>query len=274
MDYPTYEKLDHPEVLKVLFHPHKEINGEPPAGAVDLDFPVADDVRIGARFYPADVEAPNILFFHGNGEIVGDYDSIGPKYNEYGMSFLAVDYRGYGRSTGVPTVSAMIEDAHGIFAQVKSFLKEENRNGPFILMGRSLGSVCAIELAATHQEEITALVIESGIATTMPLLQNMGIDTAGLGITEQDGFRNIHKIAQVTKPICILHARHDQLISVANAELLQAESGARNKQFQVVPGADHNTIMAVAGNLYFETIKQFINKILGIKPRWKRKRSA
>jgi hypothetical protein len=55
---------------------------------------------------------------------------------------------------------------------------------------------------------------------------------------------------------------------------LQAESGARNKQFQVVPGADHNTIMAVAGNLYFETIKQFINKILGIKPRWKRKRSA
>jgi hypothetical protein len=108
----------------------------------------------------------------------------------------------------------------------------------------------------------------------MPLLQNMGIDTAGLGITEQHGFRNIHKIERVTKPICIFHARYDQLISVANAELLQAQSGARNKQFQVVPGADHNTIMAVAGNLYFEAIKQFINKISGIKPRWRRKRSA
>jgi len=274
MDYQKYEKLDQSDVLKVLFHPRKETAAEPPEGAVDLNFSVADDVRIGARFYPAEVEAPTILFFHGNGEIVSDYDPIGPKFNEYGMSFLAVDYRGYGRSTGVPTVSTMIHDAHSIYRQVQSFLKDENRTGAFILMGRSLGSVCAIELAATHQEDITAMILESGIATTMPLLQNMGIDTAGLGITEQDGFRNIHKIARVTKPIFVLHARHDQLISVANAELLQAESAARNKQFQVVPGADHNTIMAVAGNLYFETIKQFINKILGIKPRWKRKRSA
>jgi alpha-beta hydrolase superfamily lysophospholipase len=274
MDYQEYEKLDQPEVLKVLFHPRKASEGEPPAGAVDLDFTVDEDVQIGGRFYPADVEAPNILFFHGIGEIVSDYDTVGPKFNEFGMSFLAVDYRGYGRSTGLPTVSAMIHDAHSIFNQVKSFLKDENRNGPFILMGRSLGSVCAIELAATCQDDIAALIIESGIATTMPLLQNMGIDTTGLGITEQDGFRNIRKIAQVFKPIFVLHARHDQLISIANAELLQAESGARNKQFQVVPGADHNTIMAVAGNLYFETIKQFINKILGIKPRWKRKRSA
>jgi pimeloyl-ACP methyl ester carboxylesterase len=258
MDYQEYEKLDQPEVLKVLFHPRKASEGEPPAGAVDLDFTVDEDVQIGGRFYPADVEAPNILFFHGIGEIVSDYVTVGPKFIEFGRSFLA----------------AMIHDAHSIFNQVKSFLKDENRNGPFILMGRSLGSVCAIELAATCQDDIAALIIESGIATTMPLLQNMGIDTTGLGITEQDGFRNIRKIAQVFKPIFVLHARHDQLISIANAELLQAESGARNKQFQVVPGADHNTIMAVAGNLYFETIKQFINKILGIKPRWKRKRSA
>jgi alpha-beta hydrolase superfamily lysophospholipase len=274
MDYQSYEKLDQPEVLNVLFHPRRESEGEPPAGAVDLDFSVDEDVQIGGRFYPADVEAPNLLFFHGNGEIVSDYDTVGLKFNEYGMSFLAVDYRGYGRSTGVPTVSAMIRDAHSIFNQVKSFLKNENRNGPFILMGRSLGSVCAIELAVTCQDDISALIIESGIATTMPLLQNMGVDPDGLGITEQHGFKNIRKIAQVTKPICILHARHDQLISVANAELLQAESGARNKQFHVVPGADHNTIMTVAGNLYFETIKKFINKIRGIKPRWRRKRSA
>jgi alpha-beta hydrolase superfamily lysophospholipase len=273
MDNQEYEKLDQPEVLKVLFHPRKDVGAEPPANAVDLVFSVNDDVQVGGRFYPVAVEAPNILFFHGNGEIVSDYDPVGPKFNEYGMSLLAVDYRGYGRSTGVPTVSAMIHDAHSIFKQAKSFLKDQNRNGPFILMGRSLGSVCAIELAAFHQDEIAALIIESGIATTMPLLQNMGIDTTGLGITEQHGFKNIRKIERVTKPICILHARHDQLISVANAEILQAQSGARNKQFQVVPGADHNTIMAVAGDLYFATIKQFIDKISGIRPQWRRKRS-
>jgi alpha-beta hydrolase superfamily lysophospholipase len=273
MDSYEYEKLDQPEVLKVLFHPRKDGGDEPPAGAVDLVFTVGDDVQVGGRYFPAAAEAPNILFFHGNGEIVSDYDPIGPKYNEYGMSLLVVDYRGYGRSSGEPTVSAMIQDAHAIFKQAKSYLKDENRNGPFILMGRSLGSVCAIELAVSHQDEIAALIIESGIATTMPLLQNMGIDTAGLGITEQHGFRNVRKIERVTKPICILHARHDQLISVTDAEILQAQSGARNKQFLVVPKADHNTIMAVAGNLYYQSIKQFLDKISGVRPQWRRKRT-
>lgn len=274
MDSTQYKKLDQPAVLEVLYHPRQESGGQPPAGVVDYDFPVAEGVRVGGRFYPAEVGAPNILFFHGNGEIASDYDTVGPEYNKRGMSLLAVDYRGYGRSNGEPTVTAMMHDAHLIFSQVKSWLQAENRHGLLVLMGRSLGSVCAIELAATFQDDIAGLIIESGIATTMPFLQKMGIDTAALGITEQDGFRNIHKIECVTKPTFILHARHDHLISVANAEILQAQSGARSKQFQVVPGADHNTIMAVTGALYFEAIKQFLDKIRGIRPRWRRKRSV
>jgi alpha-beta hydrolase superfamily lysophospholipase len=274
MDSTQYKKLDQPAVLEVLYHPRQESGAQPPAGVVDYDFSVAEGVRVGGRLYPAEVGAPNILLFHGNGEIAADYDMVGPEYNKRGMSLLVVDYRGYGRSNGESTVTAMMHDAHLIFSQVKSLLQAENRHGPLVLMGRSLGSVCAIELAATFQNDIAGLIIESGIATTMPFLQKMGIDTAALGITEQDGFGNILKIERITKPTFILHARYDQLISVAEAEILQAQSGAHNKQFQMVPGADHNTIMAVAGDLYFEAIKQFLDKISGIRPQWRRKRSV
>jgi hypothetical protein len=43
--------------------------------------------------------------------------------NQLGINFLAVDYRGYGRSTGQPTVSAMMRDCHVIFDYV---IKQQN----------------------------------------------------------------------------------------------------------------------------------------------------
>lgn len=257
----VYKKLDQPEVLKVLFHPRKD-ERPTPAGAIDYDIPVDEEVKIGATFHVApDVTAPNILFFHGNGEIVSDYDEIGPMYVAQGLSFLAVDFRGYGRSKGKSTVSDMIHDAHQIMKEVKQWLAKEKRTGPFVVMGRSLGSVSALELAASYQNDIAGLIIESGIAQTTPLLLCLGIDVQSLGITEADGFGNMQKIARFSKPTYILHAQHDQFIPVTSAETLQAQCAARSKEFQMVPGADHNTIIDRTGKLYFEAIKRFINKL-------------
>jgi hypothetical protein len=260
-----YAKLDQPGVVQVLFHPRKESDSTPPPGAIDYEIAVEEGVRVGARFHMADTTAPNILFFHGNGEIVGDYDSIGPMYNEHGLSFLAVDYRGYGRSGGTPTVTSMMRDTHVIFKEVRNWLKNEKRTGPLVVMGRSLGSACALELAASYEQDMSGLIIDSGFPHTVPLLNCLGVDTQALGITEADGFRNIQKIGQFAKPTLIIHAQHDQFIPVMSAEILQVECIARSKEFQMVPGADHNTILLRTGKHYFENIKRFTNKIQGIR---------
>jgi alpha-beta hydrolase superfamily lysophospholipase len=258
-----YAKLDQPGVLQVIFHPRPEYDSQPPPGAIDYDIVVEEDIRVGARFHMAGTEAPNILFFHGNGEIVADYDSIGPMYNEHGLSFLIVDYRGYGRSGGVPTVTSMMRDTYVVFKEVLNWLKAESRTGPLVIMGRSLGSACAIELAASSEDDISGLIVESGFAHTVPLLSCLGVDTQALGITEADGFKNNEKIAQFAKPTLFIHAQYDQFIPVTSAEVLQVQCAARSKEFQVVPGADHNTIMVRTGKRYFEAIKQFTNKIEG-----------
>ena len=260
-----YAKLDQPGVVEILFHPRKESDSTPPPGAIDYEITVEEGVGVGARFHMADTTAPNILFFHGNGEIVGDYDSIGPLYNEHGLSFLAVDYRGYGRSGGTPTVTSMMRDTHVIFKEVRNWLKNEKRTGPLVVMGRSLGSACALELAASYEQDMSGLIIDSGFPHTVPLLNCLGVDTQALGITEADGFRNIQKIGQFAKPTLIIHAQHDQFIPVMSAEILQVQCIARSKEFQMVPGADHNTILLRTGKHYFENIKRFTNKIQGIR---------
>jgi alpha-beta hydrolase superfamily lysophospholipase len=258
-----YAKLDQPGVLQVIFHPRKEYDSQPPPSALDYDIVVEEDVRVGARFHMAGPADPNILFFHGNGEIVADYDNIGPMYNQHGLSFLIVDYRGYGRSSGMPTVTSMMRDAHVVYKEILKWLKAENRTGPLLIMGRSLGSACAIELAASDEGDISGLIVESGFAHTVSLLSSLGVDTQALGITEADGFKNNEKIAQFAKPTLIMHAQHDQFIPVMSAELLQVHCPARSKEFHMIPGADHNTVMFRAGKFYFEIIKRFTNKIEG-----------
>jgi len=187
------------------------------------------------------------------------------------MNFLATDYRGYGRSTGSPTVTSMLSDAHIIFDTAKEWLDKAEHTGPLFIMGRSLGSAAAIELASSRSEEISGLIIESGFSTSLPLLMTLGVDVAGLGITENDGFRNVRKISTFTKPTFIIHGQYDEIIPVNSAAILQAECTARSKELQVVPGASHNTIIAQAGEMYFSVIKQFINKVCGIRAKRRKK---
>jgi hypothetical protein len=167
-----YSVLDRPEVLHFLFHPRPEPSGSPfqapdSTGLIphekDILIPVEEEVVIGARFHMAEKSGANLLFFHGNGEIVADYDELGPVYNQMGVNFLAVDYRGYGRSTGKPTISAMMRDCHVIFEFVQNWLRQNNFLGPILLMGRSLGSASVLELAAL----LTPLTPSSGGATTV-----------------------------------------------------------------------------------------------------------
>ena len=261
-----YSKLDQPEVVQLIFYPRQEAGPVPTLeNTVDLEIPVDDGVEVHARFHVASKDDPNILFFHGNGEIVADYDDMGPFYNKHGMNFLVVDYRGYGRSSGSPTVTSMLSDAHKIFDTAREWLLKNGHTGPLFIMGRSLGSAAALELASSHPDEISGIIIESGFATTLPLLLTLGVDVAGLGITENDGFFNVQKIATFTKPTLLIHGQFDEIIPVNSAAILQSESPARFKELQVVPGASHNTIIAKTGEMYFSVIKQFINKIFGIK---------
>ena len=270
----TQNSMDRPEILRFLFHPRATAKTPPPEGTMDIDVPVAADVTIGCRLFKAEKEAPIILFFHGNGEIVADYDDIGPFYQQQGLNFLVTDYRGYGWSSGSPTSSTMLTDARTLYVDLLKKLRADGYTGSVFLMGRSLGSACAIDLAALHNDEIAGLIIESGFAETLPLARTLGIDTDQLGIAEEDTFDNSRKMESITKPTFILHGQRDNLIPLWQAEKLMAASGARSKELQIVPGADHNTLIAVGGMLYFQAIKQFINKVEGGDDWRKRRRAA
>ena len=106
-----YSILDRPEVLQFIFYPRKDVSKSPP-NSTDCSVPVGEGTSIGCRFYVHSHESPSILLFHGNGEVVSDYDGIAPIYHHTGLNLFVADYRGYGASGGTPTFTNMVSDAH------------------------------------------------------------------------------------------------------------------------------------------------------------------
>jgi alpha-beta hydrolase superfamily lysophospholipase len=259
MNLPTnLSPLDHPDIIGLLFYPRKESGQKPPDHVLRLDITTEDGIALGCRLYPAAPDAPHILFFHGNGEIAEDYDDIGRIYTQSGMSFVAVDYRGYGASQGVPGVTSMLADAHAALCRLEDWMAVEKRTGPLWVMGRSLGSAPAIELAHTCPEKMSGLIIESGFSQTLPLLRRLGIDVDRLNILDDNVFSNADKIAAYTGPTLIIHAQYDQIIPMDHGRELFERSPATTKKMHVIPNADHNTLLMMAGMNYFHIIRDFI----------------
>ncbi|MGE5258315.1 MAG: alpha/beta hydrolase [Hyphomicrobiales bacterium] len=248
-----FSALDRSEVLSVLFHPRQE-PGTPGwnlpdaevkvPGVKDLLVPVGDNIVVGARMHLSDRTHANILFFHGNGEIAADYDEIGPFYHRIGVNFLAADYRGYGRSTGHPTVASMMRDCHTIFRFVMDWLAQNGFTGPLVLMGRSLGSASAIELAATCPDRVCGLIVESGFAYAGPLLRLLGVNPAAIGFREEIAFDHLNKIRRFRGPLLVIHAEFDHIIPFSDGQALFEASPSADKALLKIPGANHNDILA------------------------------
>jgi len=262
-----YSDLDRPEILMFLFHPRPELR-DPGSGnrGEDLLIPVETDVVVGARFHMTEESAPNILFFHGNGEIVADYDELGSAYSRFGINFLPVDYRGYGRSTGQPTITAMMRDSHLIFDFVKKWLPDKGYKGPLILMGRSLGSASVLELASHYKDQIDGLIVESGFAFSGPLLQLLGINLRAINFSEEMGLGNLDKIQRFDKPTLIIHAEFDHIIPFSDGQALYDASPSSDKTLLKIPNANHNDIFMRGFSEYMAAVGTLAQKCRKAEP--------
>jgi alpha-beta hydrolase superfamily lysophospholipase len=252
------ELMDQKEIIDRLFFPRREDHVEPRLrnGASHL-IEVAEGISIGCCFYPAAKDAPTILYFHGNGEIASDYDYVAPLYQQCGINLFVADYRGYGLSGGSPSCSAIIRDAHPVLKGFVTFLRDGGYTGGLFVMGRSLGSAPAIEVAYHYQQHLQGLIVESGFASQQKQLARLGATHLFRDVEHVVGFGNDFKIKDVRIPILIIHGEEDEIIPVTEGRALYALSGATQKEALFVPGAGHNDLFERGGEEYMRSITLF-----------------
>jgi uncharacterized protein len=250
-----FSPLDGPQVRQIMFYPRTE-RTPAPSGDRELSVPVAGGFSVHARVYPGSPDKPTIVFFHGNGEVVADYDDISLLYSHAGLNLVVSDYRGYGQSTGSPSYTTMMADAHAVKAAILPAFDGLGWTKGRYLMGRSLGALSALELAATDAEGFRGVIMESGASGLLGWARYVqpGEEAkwAELAAAQRE------RLAQVHIPLLTIHGAQDQLIPVERALEAHEAAGSSVKQLLVVPGAGHNDLLYVGMRPYFEAIQTFI----------------
>ena len=235
-----------------LFFPRQD-NASTPRNSDNIQVDVGHGVIVHVRRHPSPKSQVSLLFFHGNGEIVSDYDNLAEHFNALGVELIVTDFRGYGRSSGFPTLRSTLEDAHIVFDQLKSIGKFKEK---VCIMGRSLGSAPTLELCA-KRSDIAACILESGYADPIPLVERRGLKIDKTTPEEDALFNNSEKIRMVRCPLLIMHGAEDALIFPHEAKLNYDNAGSEMKNLKILQGVGHNDMMT--SDSYFISLKRFFD---------------
>ena len=200
---------------------------------------------------------PVLLWFHGNGETVAGLAPALRAFQHRHAALLALDYRGYGTSTGNPTVANAVQDADAAIAWLRAHLDVFPEH--IVVYGRSVGSGPAIAVASTHH--VAGLVLESAF-TSLPGMARVHFRLFPPFLAGA-GFDNLTTLARVACPVLFIHGDRDRTIPIAMGRAL-AKRAPLVHEFWVIPRADHNDTYALGGDAYAKRVRQFTERATAV----------
>jgi alpha-beta hydrolase superfamily lysophospholipase len=195
--------------------------------------------------FEKDPKAPVLLYLHGARFNVVGSAFRARRMQELGFSVLAVDYRGFGKSTNtLPSEAMAYEDARAAW----DWLARQYPDRPRYIFGHSLGGAIAIDLAAQVGDEAGTLV--EGTFTSIPDVVSSykwGWLPVGPLITQR--FEAIERVKTIGSPLLVVHGSEDNTIKPElGRKLFEAATG--QKRFVLVEGGSHHNTNAVGQPQY------------------------
>ncbi len=198
---------------------------------------------------------PVVMFFHGNAELIDYQDMVVAQYIQRGISVMLVEYRGYGRSGGIPSQENITVDNQQFFDIMLNLPMVDPTQ--IVFHGRSIGAAIAAQLARTRRP--AGLILESAFASG----GQMARDLAAPGFLVKNPFNTVKVVRLAKFPILIAHGTEDTLVPPHHAAmLLEAAPDATYVKYAI----DHNRFPGVENVAdYHHRIDEFL-KTLGIDP--------
>jgi hypothetical protein len=202
----------------------------------DLTLVTSDHVRLHAWFFPADADSPRrslvFLVAHGNGGNISHRLGLAAVLLRTGANVLLFDYRGYGRSDGVPGEQGTYRDAEAALAwwRGRGFASTD-----VIAWGESLGGAVAAELATRHP--LAGLVLQSSFTSTPDLGKEL-FPWLPVHVLAHYRYETLRKLPGLKLPVLVLHSRADTIIPFHHGE--RNFAAAHGPKLFVELEGDHN----------------------------------
>ena len=221
----------------LMYHPER-LRTPPEAaglfGAQEVVLDTADGEKVIVWHIPPQGNRPVVVYFQGN---AGGLNLRADRFRALtadGTGLIALNYRGYGGSTGSPSEAGLIADAEAAYAFAISRYPAER----IVPWGESLGSGVAVALASSHK--VGRLMLEAPFTSAA----DVGARTywfLPVRLLMKDPFRSDLRIAKVSAPLLIVHGTRDAVVPFALGERLFALANAP-KRFVRIEGGGHSNL--------------------------------
>ena len=223
--------------------------------AEELKIKTVDSLEISAAFIPKENSKNLIVYFHGNGGSLKGWIWEYEWFKKLISNFLMIDYRGYGKSQGVPSEEGLYLDAFSAieYAKTKGF-KPENT----VVVGRSIGSSIAMKVATKYKVKQVILItpfpdfdyfVNREYWFLLPWLYN------------PFDFENCVMAKETSQKTLILTAQLDQAIPAKYGRKLK-DCFSQKVEYYELEGVGHNNISAnpLYGTYLHYSIQEILEK--------------
>jgi uncharacterized protein len=221
----------------------------------DVYFTTADGQQLHGWFVPGNTNI-TLLWFHGNGgNISHRVPETAQIHYRLGVNVFIFDYRGYGRSKGIPSEQGTYRDSRAalVYLQGRADVNPEN----IVYFGRSLGAAVAVELAA-HQPPLGLVLVAPFVS-----LSDMARILYRLPVVPwlvRDRYDSLAYINRTHRPLLILHGDQDTIVPISQGRKL-FDAANEPKQFQPLYGAGHDDTYIAGGAAYWDTLSEFLDEL-------------
>ena len=245
---------------KSLYMPFRELEGSPADLGLkyeDIQFVAEDGALLHGWWIPHAQARGTLLHCHGNAGNISHRLDLAADLHRLQVNVFLFDYRGYGRSRGLPTEQGTYRDARAAYEFVRAQYGDQEQP-PVIAHGQSLGGAVAVQLA--RDVPLRGLIVESCFSSTLDMARLL---YPWLPARWLCGFRYDarSKVGRLTLPKLFAHSPQDEMIPYALGRELFA-AAAEPKRFCALRGG-HNEAGWQLSPEYWQEIEQFVQELFG-----------
>lgn len=195
------------------------------------------------------------LYFHGNTGNLTNTAHVMPHLMAAGINMLTIDYRGFGRSTGSPSLSGIIADG---LAAARFHETIRPKELPSILYGFSLGGAIAAEVIRHHSFD--GLVLQSTF-TNLRDIARVTFPRIPLHLVAGDFFDTLASVRKLNVPLLVLHGSEDEVCPSWMAQKLFDAGTHSGKAMQLLEGGLHKDLYIRDAGSLVEAVRRFAQQL-------------
>jgi hypothetical protein len=171
---------------------------------------------------------------------------------------LVYDYRGFGKSTGSPTVPGIKEDGLAVYDYATRELGYKPQD--IVVYGESLG--CGVAAYIASHRQVGGVILQSGFSSLSSAAKSR---LPWMWLYPQMAFNNIEMdnlsyVRGQHPPLLLVHGDQDAILPVSNSDTMFAQATQPTKYVKI-KGAGHNDAVNFDVHLFATSVQSFIQSL-------------